>query len=137
VQLWRVNQVLQFSRRTVQIHHVILPSLLLFLAAIVLLSVWTATSQFTYERIEINAITGESIGACRTEGSGGFFSLAINILIWIPTMLTGKGHCERSVALAYSTYMCGSMILILSSFVLRTNFSVLCRSNGLEDEGCR
>lgn len=67
MKLWRINKLLQSRCRIVEAQQVLWPCLLLVLAAVVVLSVWTATDSFTWERDEINKETGESYGRCRSE----------------------------------------------------------------------
>jgi hypothetical protein len=87
--LWRVNKVLQFSRRKIDVRQVAWPSALLVLAALIVLSIWTAVDPLVWTRNEINEITGESIGECNsTNGSMGTFIAPLVLIMLIPTVLT-------------------------------------------------
>lgn len=87
MQLWRINRVLQFSRRKIEIRHVVGPSILFVLAAILVLSLWTALDPLRWTRVEINEFTGESIGECDSNNMAAFIAPLIAILL-IPTILT-------------------------------------------------
>ena len=86
-QLWRVNRVLQFSRRKVNMAHVLWPAWLIEAAAITLLSIWTAKSSYQWERVELDE-TGESMGSCVGENEFKLL-VPIGILVMVPTILTG------------------------------------------------
>ncbi|CAB9517310.1 Gamma-aminobutyric acid (GABA) B receptor [Seminavis robusta] len=62
--LWRIHKVLQFRRRKIDANHVAGPMFVLLAMAIILLTVWTIDHPVTWERVEVNEITGESIGQC-------------------------------------------------------------------------
>ena len=85
--LWRVNKVLAFARRRIHANQVLWPSVVLMAAAVVVLSIWTATDSLTWERSEVNAYTGESIGSCDSEYMTVFAPILLVILI-TPTFLT-------------------------------------------------
>jgi len=100
--LWRVNRVLQFSRRRVGIRHVLWPSALLFAAAVLILSLWTALDSLQWERTFIDDSTGESIGRCKSENIAAFVTPLVVIMI-IPTCLTAyMAWKTRDVDDAYS-----------------------------------
>ena len=85
--LWRVNQVLQFTRRQIQVRHVAWPMALLVLAALVVLMLWTLLDPFHWNREEINEFTSESIGKCESNSAFAFVGPLIGIML-IPTVLT-------------------------------------------------
>jgi len=85
--LWRVNKVLQFSRRKVEIRHVAWPAALLCLAALVVLSVWTAVDGIVWVRTVVDSWTGESMGMCSSDHFGAFAGTLVAIII-IPATLT-------------------------------------------------
>uniref|UniRef100_A0A7S4N921 G-protein coupled receptors family 3 profile domain-containing protein n=1 Tax=Odontella aurita TaxID=265563 RepID=A0A7S4N921_9STRA len=76
--LWRINKVLQFHRHTVQVHHVMAPFVFFLVAAVALLSIWTAVDPFTWERTVINEDTSESYGRCHSDN---FLAFAIPLLV--------------------------------------------------------
>jgi hypothetical protein len=84
--LYRVNKVLQFARRKIQMWQVVWPLVLLFLSAVIILSVWTAVDTRTWERTEINDETGESIGQC---SRSDYFLVPLIFLMLLPTVMTG------------------------------------------------
>jgi hypothetical protein len=86
--LWRINKVLQFSRRKVDVKQVAWPTAVLAVLALLVLSIWTGLDSFKWERDEINALTGESIGECRSDHMTAFLS-ALVVLMVIPTILVG------------------------------------------------
>lgn len=86
--LWRVNRVLQFSRRQVNLSHVIWPAWLIEMAAIILLACWTATSDMKWERIEVDDATGETMGKCEG-GEESALWIPICVCLMIPSILTG------------------------------------------------
>jgi hypothetical protein len=85
--LWRVNKVLQFSRRRIKIRHVVGPMTGLMVAALFVLSLWNGLDPLRWERIEINSITGESIGQCQGDNIVGFV-VTLVALILVPALLT-------------------------------------------------
>jgi len=85
--LWRVNKVLQFARRQVNIRHVAGPMVIIVLAALLVLSLWTGLDPLVWTRIEINDVTGESIGLCSCQTFEAFI-IPLVVLMLIPTVLT-------------------------------------------------
>lgn len=86
--MWRVHQVLQFSRRRILIRHVAWPMLVLILLDLLLLSLWTALDPLVWQRTETNDDTGESIGQCGCEYHGVFIAI-LWVLLLIPAVMTG------------------------------------------------
>ena len=87
--LWRVNQVLQFSRRKVKIRHVAGPMAMIVLAALLVLSLWTALDPLKWLRtsIDIDDVSGESIGRCSSNHFVAFMIPLVFLMI-IPIALT-------------------------------------------------
>ncbi|CAB9518514.1 Gamma-aminobutyric acid (GABA) B receptor [Seminavis robusta] len=79
--LWRVDKVLQFSRRKVKIVQVIVPLVLLLLAAVIVLSVWTAIDPWVWERSLINESPPETYGECTSEHTSVFFFLLAGLMV--------------------------------------------------------
>jgi len=86
--LWRVNKVLQFTRRKVSFVQVGAPMFLLLLGAIVILVLWTVIDPLTWERDEINEITGENVGTCESRRAEAFAAPLLAIIL-LPTVMTG------------------------------------------------
>jgi hypothetical protein len=87
VQLWRVNKVLQFSCQRVLIRHITGPMVVVFLAALLVLSLWMGLDPLRWERVEINDVTGESIGECTCNNFLPFI-IPLIILVLIPACST-------------------------------------------------
>lgn len=85
--LWRINKVLQFSRRKVNVSHVAAPMVLIVILALLVLSLWTVLDPLVWTRVEINDVTGESIGECSCERFAAYI-VPLLILMLIPTVLT-------------------------------------------------
>ena len=86
--LWRINQVLQVTRRRIDVKQVAWPSLVLVVLALIILSIWSAIDPLVWEREEIDTETGESIGSCNCDHLTAFL-LPLIIVMIIPTFLTG------------------------------------------------
>jgi hypothetical protein len=84
--LYRVNKVLQVTRHRIEVRQVIWPLAIFFVAAVVVLTVWTVVDARIWEREEINPETGESIGQCSSSES---FFIPLAFLIIIPMIMTG------------------------------------------------
>jgi 7 transmembrane sweet-taste receptor of 3 GCPR len=65
--LGRIQLVLQFVRRKVDVLHVAWPSAVLVGMALVVLGLWTGLDPLKWDRHEINADTGENIAWCASE----------------------------------------------------------------------
>lgn len=85
--LWRINKVLQFSRRKIEIRHVAWPSAILFVAAIAILSLWTGLDSMTWERSETDSVTGESTAKCQSDHFAAFM-VPLVFLMLLPSLLT-------------------------------------------------
>lgn len=100
--LWRVNKVLQFTRRKVEVRHVVWPAAFLVLAALIDLALWTALDPAVWTRVEINFSTGESIGYCQSNDMWAFAG-PLAVLMMIPTVLTAvMAYKTKDVDEAYS-----------------------------------
>lgn len=86
--LWRVNKVLQFKKRKIEIRHVMWPAAILAVAAFVDLGLWTGLDPPEWVRVELDPTTGESIGFCDSTYLMAF-AAPLAILMLIPTVLTG------------------------------------------------
>jgi hypothetical protein len=88
--LWRINKVLQFSRRKIDAKQVAWPATILAVLALLVLSIWTGLddSSLVWSRKEINEITGESIGECNSDHMTGFLAPLV-VLMVLPTIMTG------------------------------------------------
>ena len=86
--LWRINKVLQFTRRRIGIRHVAWPMVLLVFTALVILLLWTFLDPFRWNREEISDVTGESIGKCQSDYTFAFVGPLILVMM-VPTFLTG------------------------------------------------
>ena len=86
-QLWRVNKVLQFSRRKISATAVAGPMVALLLATIVVLAAWTLYDPLSWVRVEVNEISGESIARCDSDAMPIFVPL-LAVLVFVPTLLT-------------------------------------------------
>ena len=65
------------------------PGLLLESVVLILLSVWTATTEYGWQREEIDEQTGESMGRCEGTEVDSWYSIPIVILTMIPPLMTG------------------------------------------------
>jgi len=78
--LLRIHRVLQFSRRKVEIRHVIAPLLIAMTALIAVLLAWTLSDPFNWVREEINSVTGETFGRCKSNNALPFATAAISLV---------------------------------------------------------
>lgn len=99
---WRVNEVLQFTRRKIDIRQVAWPSAILTVSALAVLSLWTGLKPMSWVRVELDEMTGESIGECDCQYLAGWLTPLV-ILMLIPTVLTaGMAWKTKDVDDAYS-----------------------------------
>lgn len=117
--MWRVNQVLQFSRRRILIRHVAWPMLVLVLLDLLLLSLLTALDPLTWQRTEINEDTGESFGQCDSQHHGAFIAVLV-VLSLVPAAMTGFFAWKtKDVDEAYTeSWWIAMMILVQLEVVL-------------------
>jgi 7 transmembrane sweet-taste receptor of 3 GCPR len=85
--LWRVDRVLQFTRRQIKPGQVLWPLFLLLLGALCVLGLWTALDDLTWVRVEVEEQTGESIGLCTCDNPVVFL-IPLLAFIVIPLGLT-------------------------------------------------
>ncbi|CAB9517308.1 Gamma-aminobutyric acid (GABA) B receptor [Seminavis robusta] len=85
--LWRVNKVLQFTRRKINASAVIGPMVALLCATIVVLAAWTIHDPLAWQRDEVDKYSGESIGQCDSDSMWIYVPLLM-IVMSIPTLLT-------------------------------------------------
>jgi hypothetical protein len=87
LKLWRINRVLQFRRRVVSMKYVAWPAMVLGWLAIAVLIAWTVVDPLHWDRIEINSLTGESIGRCQNDHFGAFLWPLVTLML-VPTIMT-------------------------------------------------
>lgn len=85
--LWRVHQVLQFTRREIKIQQVMWPMALLLAASLSILLIWTLVDPLHWNREETDSITGESFGSCQSDSTKTFAPVEF-LLVIPPTLLT-------------------------------------------------
>jgi hypothetical protein len=85
--LWRIHRVLQMRRQAIMIKQVVWPSLALFVAALLILGLWTGLDPIQWVREETNSVTGESIGQCQSNDMVAYVIPLIFVML-IPTLLT-------------------------------------------------
>ena len=108
--LWRINKVLQFTRRKIEIKQVVGPMVGLVISAIVILILWTVLDPFKWTREEINDFTGESIGSCESKDTIAYV-LPLIIVMLVPAILTAiMAHKTKDVD---ETYTESSWIFIM------------------------
>jgi hypothetical protein len=117
--LWRINKVLQFSRRKIEIRQVAWPSALLFVAAIAILSLWTGLDSMVWKRDEIDSVTGESIAKCESDHFVAFITPLV-ILMLLPSLLTAfMAWKTKDVDGSYSeSYWISIMIVVQLEVIL-------------------
>lgn len=79
--------MLSFSRRQIQWYQVMWPAMMVEITAMILLSVWTAYTDYGWKRSVIDETTGESMGQCDGAGKMVLLFLALALCL-IPTLLT-------------------------------------------------
>lgn len=123
--LWRVNSVLSFRRKVVKIQHVVWPSAFLIFVAIVLLTLWTVLEGFSWVRIEIDEVSGESIGKCQGVNSVAWFT-PIFLLVVIPFLLTFyMAYKTNDVDSSYAESLCIYVLLLIQFQMLVVSIPVL------------
>jgi hypothetical protein len=100
--LWRVNKVLQFTRRKITVSQVLWPVAALFGAAVLVLGLWTGLDPLVWTREVLDAYTGASVGYCQSDHLWAF-AAPLAVLMFIPTVLTGvMAWKTKDVDAAYS-----------------------------------
>lgn len=118
--LWRVNKVLQFSRRTIEVRHVVGPMIAIVSMALLVLSLWTALDPLIWMRVEIDPVSGDSIGQCSSERFAAFI-IPLIVLMLIPTVLTALmawKTMDVDEAYAESRYIFSMILVQLEVVVL-------------------
>ena len=82
--LWRIQRVMQFSRRVVTVRHVSGPLLLLLLlVCLVLLTLWAVLDPWTWERRVLPGVTpSESYGECTSDNFWAYFGPLMGVLVF-------------------------------------------------------
>ena len=66
---------------------VVWPALFMIVSATVVLTAFTVVGDFHWERVEIDNVSGETIGRCRGDHTAAFL-VPVGIICIIPTILT-------------------------------------------------
>jgi hypothetical protein len=100
--LWRVNKVLQFTRRKITVTQVLWPVAALFGAAVLVLGLWTGLDPLVWTREVLDPYTGATVGYCQSNDLWAF-AAPLAVLMFIPTVLTGiMAWKTKDVDAAYS-----------------------------------
>jgi hypothetical protein len=119
------HQVLSFRRAAVKTQHVLWPALLLLLCAVTLLTAWTVIEGFDWVRIEIEPLTGESIGKCQGQHTKAWFT-PIFLLVAIPALLTFyMAYKTRDVDSVYSESNWIFILILIQFQMLLVSIPVL------------
>ncbi|CAB9517630.1 Gamma-aminobutyric acid (GABA) B receptor [Seminavis robusta] len=84
---WRVNRLMLHKSKNVSIGMWLAPVIFLFAVVVVLQSIWTARGAYGWERIEIDEVTGESIGSCTGDVAPCLYFTGM--FLFIPVALAG------------------------------------------------
>lgn len=87
--LWRINKVLQFSRRKVEVRHVVAPFLVIIGLTVTVLLVWTVLHPFLWVREIVDPVSGASYGRCSSGEHTLVYMIVILTLMVITTVATG------------------------------------------------
>lgn len=85
--LWRVHRVLQFSRRTIKIKHVVWPMAACMSSALVILTMWTIVDPMQWTYVTVDEETGEILGTCLTDKANVFLPPLV-FITFVPAVLT-------------------------------------------------
>lgn len=96
-QLWRVNKVLQFARVKVKTWKIVVPMLVMFVASILVLVLWTAVESHDWVRHTIDELTGE------TYGNSGNMDEDDNWGWFMATILTSGFPVVMALVMAWKT----------------------------------
>jgi len=84
----QVNKVLQFRRARIKVRQVVWPGMFLISVATAILIALTVSGDYTWERTEIDDVSGETLGRCQGDSSLAFL-LSLAIICFMSTVLTG------------------------------------------------
>lgn len=101
--LYRINAVLQYTRRRVSLHATLWPSLLFVVLAFIVLVTWSAVDPLRWERREVDSFSGDTIGICNSTNGFMHFALPLAVVMLIPAAMTcckdshhhGAGNLQR------------------------------------------
>lgn len=103
-QLWRVFGVLQISEQHVAPSQIAWPAALFMVAALTVLALWQSLDPLRWKRIELDLVSGESIGQCDSD-TMAYYVVALSIVLMIPSILTGwVAWKTKDVADEYSDF---------------------------------
>ena len=84
---WRVNRLMRHKAKRVSMGLVLAPLTLLVVTIIVLQALWTSADAYGWERVEIDEVTGESIGQCT--GNVAPCLYLTGFFLFVPVSLAG------------------------------------------------
>eukprot|EP00592_Proboscia_alata_P007199 CAMPEP_0194360276 /NCGR_PEP_ID=MMETSP0174-20130528/7573_1 /TAXON_ID=216777 /ORGANISM="Proboscia alata, Strain PI-D3" /LENGTH=890 /DNA_ID=CAMNT_0039131661 /DNA_START=106 /DNA_END=2775 /DNA_ORIENTATION=- len=85
--LWRINKILQYSQKKVEVKHVAGPFAALTLSVVVVLTCWTILDHYSWVRKETNIETGETYGRCASKNTLAY-TTPIGLLMSISVIMT-------------------------------------------------
>jgi len=90
MKLWRINRLLQGVRTKVDVKQVAWPFIALVGITVIILSVWTSTDRWQWERVLVdeNEPQGETIGQCTSENDTAYTAALTGVMV-VTTMLAG------------------------------------------------
>jgi len=87
--LWRVYRCMRMKSNNIDVWRVMWPSVFLLLCSLSILIAWTVSGGYGWERVDIDAISGESIGRCNGPNETLAYILPIYVLHFVPVILAG------------------------------------------------
>lgn len=133
--LWRVNKVLQFTRRKISAAAVAGPMAALLLATMVVLAAWTIHDPLVWTRTTINDYTGESIAQCNSDSSPIYIPL-LAVVVAIPTVLTCvMAWKTKDVDETFTESSWIFTLIILQIQVIMVSFPIVVLLRGSSTEG--
>lgn len=133
--LWRVNKVLQFTRRKISAAAVAGPMAALLFATIVVLTAWTVHDPLVWTRTTVNDYTGESIAQCHSDSFRIYIPL-LAVVVAIPTVLTCvMAWKTKDVDETFTESSWIFTLIILQIQVIMVSFPIVVLLRGSSTEG--
>jgi len=141
MKLWRINRLFQSARTKVYVKHVVWPFIALLGITIIILTIWTATDRWQWERVLVeDEPHGKTIGQCTSEYDIAYISALAGIMVGT-TVLAGvmayktkdvdKTFSESSwifttIVMQFQVFVVGIPILVIVQQISSNAFYLTC-----------
>ncbi|CAB9503945.1 expressed unknown protein [Seminavis robusta] len=125
--LWRANQYLRYNQNTFALWRALWPGTGVIIITLIFLIIFTVKAEFGWWRIEIDEVTGESVGACTSQSASLFYLIPALFVLKLATVTATGVMAWRTIGLddMYSDSKWVLAFMLTQTLVLLVSYPIV------------